>query len=113
MDDFARIDRVVALQGRQSASHLENADLLRMYELVPMIATFVRAYTRDNGFSADGRATEELEAVIASAAVRAARPSAGIRSEAVGPFTTVYEPGVNGFTLMELAVLHRYRTRAA
>jgi hypothetical protein len=67
MDNWARNDRVAALLGKQTSGSLEDAELLRLCELVPLIVAFVRADVRGNGFT-DDNPTEELEAVISSAA---------------------------------------------
>ncbi|WP_338538181.1 hypothetical protein N5P18_15690 [Janibacter terrae] len=70
----------------------------------------VRAYVRDNGFL-DGDPADDLAAVIVSSAARSYRNPTHDKDQTAGPFT--HTPGLfNGWTLPELAVLHRYRTRA-
>ena len=82
----------------QIASHLTTATAM------------VRAYVRDTGFDGDMPA-DDLAAVIISSAARSYRNPTLDRTQTAGPFTQT--PGTfNGWTLPELAVLHRYRTRA-
>lgn len=80
-------------------------------EHLPLVASFVRAYTRGNGFTGQ-QATDELCAVIVTATARLVNNPTGDTLQTAGPFTV--RPGVfNGFTLLEQLVLNRYRTRAA
>lgn len=82
----------------QIQSHLDTA------------TTMVRAYVRGNGFLGDSPA-DDLAAVIVSSAARSYRNPTHDKAQTAGPFT--HTPGLfNGWTLPELAVLHRYRTRA-
>lgn len=74
------------------------------------VRAMVAAYTRDAGFS-DGEPNEALAAVIVSAAARTLGNPQGLRSEQHGPFSVQYGTFA-GWTLPELAVLHRYRVRA-
>lgn len=75
------------------------------------VAAMVRAYTRDTGFDGDGQPNEALAAVIVSAAARTLGNPQGLRMEQAGPFM-VQHGTFSGWTLPELAVLHRYRVRA-
>jgi hypothetical protein len=82
----------------QVQSHLDTATAM------------VRAYVRENGFLG-GEPTEDLAAVIISSAARLHRNPTLDRTQSAGPFT--HTPGTfNGWTLPELAILHRYRRRA-
>lgn len=73
----------------------------------------VHAYTRGRGFDAHGEPNEELTAVIFSVAARMLNPQ-GVASKSVSiddsNVATTYN--AQGFTLLEQAVLHRYRQRA-
>lgn len=72
----------------------------------------VKAYTRDGGFDPDtGEPADDVAAVIVSCAARSYRNPSVDRAMTAGPFQT--SPGTfGGWTLPELAVLHRYRVRA-
>ncbi|QDO88346.1 hypothetical protein FNH13_08320 [Ornithinimicrobium ciconiae] len=72
----------------------------------------VKAYTRDGGFdTVTGEPADDIAAVIISCAARSYRNPSVDRTQTVGPFQTT--PGTfGGWTLPELAVLHRYRVRA-
>ncbi|MDO5683200.1 MAG: hypothetical protein Q4G46_10280 [Propionibacteriaceae bacterium] len=73
----------------------------------------VHAYTRGRGYDETGEPNEELTAVIFSVAARMLNPQ-GVASKSVsiddGNVATTYS--TQGFTLLEQAVLHRYRQRA-
>lgn len=77
---------------------------------LPLIANMVRGYTRGRGFTGQ-EAVPELAAVIVTATARlATNPEQTIR-EQIGDYSI--SPAVfNGFTLVELFTLNRYRTRA-
>ena len=79
-------------------------------EHVPIITAMTRAYTRDNGFDADGlNVADEISAVIITSTARLlANPdqvSLKVGEVSVGP-------GFNGWNLAETFVLNRYRKRA-
>ena len=79
---------------------------------VGTVTEFVRAYTRGNGFDANGNANDDLAAVIVTASARLlASPSLMPRRE-VGSMALVFTP-FRGFTVAELMVLNRYRQRTA
>lgn len=103
-----RIDRISRLLGKPYDE--KTIDLAT--EHVPMMVAFVKAYTRGVGFT-NGEPTGELEEVIASATTRMMATPPGKRGETVGAFSVQYAPTVEGFTLLELAILNRYRRRAA
>lgn len=78
---------------------------------LPVVRTFVAAYVRDVGFLADGLENDALAAVIVSATARLVSNPTQARQYAAGDYSET--PGLlNGWTLPELAVLHRYRRRA-
>lgn len=75
------------------------------------VTAFVRSYVRDVGFDATG-CEPDLAAVITTATARSvANPTHVVREEA-GNWSAV-PARFEGFTLVEQAVLHRYRRRAA
>ena len=77
---------------------------------LPIVRTFVAAYVRDVGFL-NGLENDALAAVIVSAAARLVSNPTQARQYAAGDYSE--SPGLlNGWTLPELAVLHRYRRRA-
>lgn len=80
---------------------------------LPVVSLFVNAYTRGVGFDPiSGDPTPELDAVILTATARmVSNPENLAREEISGRYTRV--PAVAGWTLPELAVLHRYRRRTA
>lgn len=82
-------------------------------EHLPVVTEFVRAYTRDRGFDPDtGEPAPDVAAVIVSAAARLVENPANVTASAIGPFSE--RPGtLEGWTLPELAVLHRHRRRVA
>lgn len=94
-----------------AAPHDDEVQALAVLTVVLAIA---RAYTRGRGFHpTDGEWLEEdIAAVVLPAAARLLLNPASARRIEVGSFSTV--PGVfEGWTLAELAVLQRYRRRAA
>ena len=80
-------------------------------EHLPVAKVMVRAYTRGRGFDLDDEPNDELAAVILTSAARSIQNPQSLRSQAVDDFTVSYQI-VSGWTLAELAVLNRYRTRA-
>lgn len=80
---------------------------------LPLVTEFVRAYTRDRGFDAvTGEPAPDVAAVIVSATARLVENPTHTTFTQVGPFTE--RPGtLEGWTLPELAVLHRHRRRSA
>ena len=77
---------------------------------LPIVRTFVAAYVRDVGFTA-GVENDALGAVVVSACARLVTNPSQARQYAAGDYSE--SPGLlNGWTLPELAVLHRYRRRA-
>ncbi|MHA7153616.1 hypothetical protein [Arthrobacter sp. TMN-50] len=80
-------------------------------EHLPVVAAFVEAYTRGNGFTL-GVPAVPLGMVIKTATARLVpNPEQGKRYS-VGDYSE--SPAIlDGFTLPELAVLHLYRKRTA
>lgn len=88
----------------------EDAGAIGLPEHITTATAMVRSYVRDNGFLG-GEPTEDLAAVIISSAARLHRNPTLDRTQTAGPFT--HTPGTfHGWTLPELAILHRYRRRA-
>ncbi len=82
-------------------------------QAIPIVTTMVRAYTRGNGFWGGEDPQEDVEAVIVSATARlVSNPSQLANDETAGPFSRSLRGAFTGWTLAELAVLNRYRTRA-
>lgn len=87
----------------------DNPDMTRLAtQHVRIVTTFVRNYTRGNGFDAEGIPNADLHDVIITATARylpnpqqATRQSLG--NQSIGYAT------IEGFTLTEKAVLNRYR----
>lgn len=71
----------------------------------------VRAYTRGRGFDSLGQASDDVAAVIVAATARLiANPEHTVTTD-VGSFS-IRHGSFSGWTLPELAILHRYRRRA-
>lgn len=78
---------------------------------LPIVEAFVHGYTRGRGFGEDGRPVAPLEAVVISATARLTANPEQVAAYTVGDYSE--RPAVlAGWTLPELAVLHRYRKRA-
>lgn len=79
---------------------------------LPVVIEFVKGYTRDAGFGADGYTpSASLASVLVSVAARVATNPEQVAYFQAGEYAE--RPAVlNGFTLAELAVLNRYRRRA-
>lgn len=83
----------------QATAHLNAATMM------------VKAYVRGNGFDDLGAPEDDLAAVIVSCCARIMGNPQASAQMAAGPFSIT--PGTfSGWTLPELAVLHRYRRRA-
>lgn len=87
---------------------------------LPIVAAMICAYTRDpqglarvsDGMWAAPVDREDLEAVLVSSTARLAGNPTLDRQTTIGPFSET--PGqFQGWTLAELAILHRYRKRAS
>ncbi len=79
---------------------------------LPVVTAQVRAYTRGRGFDPlTNEPADDVALVIVSTTARHVTNPQNLRSETTGPFAVAYQI-VNGWTLPELAVLHRYRRRA-
>lgn len=104
----AEVERVAALLGQS-----ENPMILALaQEHLPIVTTYVKAYTRGAGFDEFGYPAEDIEAVITAVTARyVVNPQQNVR-EQLGSQSVVHGK-LDGFTLVEQAVLHRYRKRAA
>lgn len=82
---------------------------------LPVVTVMVKAYVRGNGFDELGEPADDLAHIIVSSCARLVVNPAVLREESTGiddaTFTKRYAV-LDGWTLPELAVLHRYRKRA-
>jgi predicted ATP-dependent serine protease len=78
---------------------------------VPVVTVMVKAYVRDNGFDELGEPADDLALVIVSSCARLVVNPEHTVSQEIGTFS-IRQAVFNGWTLPELAVLHRYRKRA-
>ncbi len=108
---------MAAVTGQDVAAFLgqsDDADLVALADThAALVAAFVRAYTRGNGFDAEsGEPADDIAAVITTATARlVTNPDQSARF-AVGDYQV--SPAVlDGWTLPELCVLNRYRRRTA
>ena len=76
-----------------------------------IVTAFVRAYVRGNGFDPTGEPNADLSAVITTATARLVVNPDQARRVAVDDFSQTFAT-LEGFTLVELGVLHLYRRRA-
>lgn len=82
-------------------------------QVVKPIYFMVKAYTRGEGFNADGVPGEDLTWIIVNASKRLqANPSQLSYSESEGPASVFFRNAFEGFTTGELIVLNTYRKRA-
>ena len=80
--------------------------------VIPVVTVMARAYTRGRGFD-DGLPTDDIAAVITTAAARLAANGSGLQSRRVDDVEYRYSlASVFAWTLAELAVLNRYRVTA-
>ncbi len=78
---------------------------------LPVVTEMVRAYVRGRGFDDHGNPGVDLAAVIVSCCARTVANPEHNTSVQLGGYSI--RPGVfNGWTLPELAILHRHRKRA-
>lgn len=91
-------------------AHDEDTALLA----IEAATALVEGYTRGAHVTRNGEARPGVEAVILTVSARiAANPGQVVRRDSAGSFSTHRGQGFNGFTLAELAILNRYRKRAA
>lgn len=79
---------------------------------LPLITGMVKAYTRGKGFDTLGNPADDLDAVIVTSCARLANNPVLEHSESIGDYR-VEHTEFTGWTLAELAILNRYRKRAA
>jgi hypothetical protein len=98
--------------GQDVADFLGQSDDMGLVALagehVDVITAMVKAYTRDNGFTA-GEPADELAAVITTATARLVANPEQLETSVGG---TYVRGGFAGWTLAETFVLNRYRKRA-
>lgn len=79
---------------------------------IPIVEAFVHGYTRGRGFDDDAQAVGPLQAVIVSAAARLTANPEQVANYTMGDYSEK-SAVLNGWTLPEQAVLHRYRRRTS
>lgn len=82
---------------------------------LPVVTAMVRAYVRGRGFSPDGEPFDDVAQVIVSSTARLVQNPRMLTEDthALDDFSRTRRLAVfDGWTLPELAVLHRYRKRA-
>ncbi|BBZ04880.1 hypothetical protein MCHIJ_43170 [Mycolicibacterium chitae] len=80
---------------------------------VPIITVMAKAYTRGNGFTGN-EPNDDIAAAITTAAARLAANGTQIPVDfTTGQFGKSLRGAFTGWTTAELAVLNRYRRRAA
>lgn len=100
--------RAAAFIGRAGSKRFESLAAAQL----PIVTEFVRGYTRDRGFYSDGEPMPPLEAVLVSVVSRLLTNPEQVTQYQTGDYSE--RPAVlNGWTLTELAILNRYRRRAA
>lgn len=97
---------VVAFLGRTG----DATALALASEHLPIVTEMVKAYTRDRGFI-NGAPGDDLAAVIVSSTSRLVANPEHTIEQTTGPFS-IRQGIFAGWTLPELAILHRYRKRA-
>lgn len=107
----------IPITGADVAAFLGKPDDAALVELagrhLTVLTAMARAYTRGEGFSADGVPNDELAAVLTTATARmVTHPEQIARTDTAGPFTRQLAGGFTGWTLAETFVLNRYRKRA-
>lgn len=79
---------------------------------LPVVSAMVYAYTHGNGFDETGNPAPDLAAVIIASTARSVRNPEHNVTAGIDDYSVRY--GIfDGWTLPELAILHRYRRRAA
>ena len=100
--------------GEDVASFLGQGDIEQVVALaeehVAIITALARSYTRDNGFTSDGTAREDICAVITAATARLVANPEQIHYSAGAQRLS---GGFKGWSLAEQIVLNRYRRRSA
>ena len=91
---------------------LLDTDVHAVEQVVPIITTMAKAYTRGRGFDGNDP-NDEIAAVITIAAARlAANAQQGLWRKRVDDVEYEWRSLFGGWTLAELSVLNRYRKRA-
>ncbi len=84
----------------------------RFSAVLGIVSTLAKSYTRGHGWT-DGQPAEDIDAVILTAAARlVTNPGQISAAEGMGGLTVDWRAGFTGWTLVELAVLNRYRDMA-
>lgn len=104
---FPDASDVAAFLGRSG----DAATVDRATQHLPVVTAMVKAYVRSNGFDELGEPSDDLALIIVSSCARLAANPEHTIEQTTGPFS-IRHAVFNGWTLPELAVLHRYRKRA-
>lgn len=100
--------------GQDLADFLGQGDDTQLVALagshVALVTAMARGYTRDRGF-AGGLVEDDIRAVILTAAARLVGNPEQLKREQIGDYSVTPTPFV-GWSLLESAVLNRYRKRA-
>jgi hypothetical protein len=105
-------DQLALLMGQQLPP-AEFATDDRLQAVLNTVAAVAKAYTRGNGWDAEGNPAEDIEAAIYSASMRwLVNPSQIPQRVEMGTFVTDLRSGFVGWSLVELGVLNDYRERA-
>lgn len=88
-------------------------DMFQARTALDMAEGLVSAYTRGRHVTCNGNARPGVQEVVTAVAARIlSNPEQVQQREEVGPYSYFKGAGFSGFTLVELAVLNRYRKRA-
>ena len=98
---------VAAFLGRSG----DAATVDRATQHLPVVTAMVKAYVRSNGFDELGEPADDLALIVVSSCARLVANPEHTIEQTTGPFS-IRHAVFNGWTLPELAVLHRYRKRA-
>lgn len=90
----------------------QQVDTTRLDAVLAVVKAMAATYTRGQGFT-NGDPAEDLAAVILTASARLlVNPSQVPHRDRMGAVESDWRGGFIGWTLVELAVLNRYRERA-
>jgi hypothetical protein len=82
-------------------------------QVITIVTSLVKSYTRGNGFDSEGSPAEDLRAVILTSSARLIFHQFQVPyAEVKGPESFSVREGWVGWTLTELAALNRWRIRA-
>lgn len=110
MGDLASVDDLEKLMGRT----FSGADLDQAEMVVSAVSAWARSVSGQQWSDAPTGVPSDVKYVVLAASRRTLRNPDGVTSESMGPFSKSYDKApVNFFTHAELAILKRYRRKAA